>query len=706
MPPRSTPPASSEQYSETNTSSSAHSGGGGFAVRLAAILLGLGSFDLALSLLLPHGFLRESELAPGARALLLCYSTTVLIVLVWTIGSAAIFVLRLRSGNSVIQRCMNFSLKAAIAALLFLYVLSWATFWQVGRFINGEAIRFWLIQPLQVFHWVDLDVGATVIALSFCVGYAIVLWIPRKFMKWGATAQKKLVRLTGLTLIFCLFWAILGEMYGNRSEPAYLHTTGLYRRTRDDRSTPIASLAGNLRSALWSKPEELLKNEPHLIQRSIVPIEKYVADVERGESKPWNVIVIIVESLRADQLQAYGSDRDIMPAVNSLARESRVFTNVRAQSSQTSYAVFAPLSSHYPLRSATPYSYSEKLTYPRVLIHNVLKKLGYRTAVFSSSNENWEGMIHYLQSGDIDHLFYASVFKGPTYTFPGDTLFANWVMTTQHAGSVDDRFTLDEAIKWIDNSDSKPFFIYLNLQNSHLPYRIPDDFPRRFSPKRIDFTIRFGYFPKDKVDIVRNVYADSLAYVDTQISRLVQHLRDRGLWNKTLVVVTGDHGQAFYEHGFSAHAGPIYDEVMRVPLIIRAPGLAPSVDNRLAQHIDVPPSVLALLGLPPHPSFQGATLLNDHPDPDKAIFMVTQNVLAQQYGIIRSHWKLIYDEQQRNYQLFDLAADPKETINLAKRETSIMKQLADHLHAWRSAQIKYYSDTNRHAREYPPIVKD
>ena len=144
---------------------------------------------------------------------------------------------------------------------------------------------------------------------------------------------------------------------------------------------------------------------------------------------------------------------------------------------------------------------------------------------------------------------------------------------SNHAGSLDDRTTIDEAIEWIDGLGNDPFFVAINFQNSHLPYPIPPDFPRRFGPAKLHFTIRFAQFPKDKVEIVKDVYADSLAYVDSQIQRFIQHLTIKNKWDNTLVIITGDHGQAFYEHGFASHASAIFDEVMRVPLIVRAPGL-------------------------------------------------------------------------------------------------------------------------------------
>src|SRR5919108_56294 len=676
------------------------------AARVAAVIWALWLFEFVLVILMPRGFLRENEIPLGARLLLLGYTTTVLIAFLSAIQMIAMLVLRLPEDRSLFRRWSFFCLKMLAAVLLFFYVLSWAAFWQVGKFVNRDAIRFWMIQPLQIFHWVDGDIAVAVIAASFVVSFTLLLWVPRWLTHWSPVAQGKIVSVTRATFVFCVFLALLGEIYGGRSEPTYLHSTTLFLRARDDRSTPVAHLFGNIRAAVVNRPDSQNLEPPKLLQRAIIPFEKYVAGVDRGKFKPWNVIVIIVESLRADQLRAYGNGRDIMPALNSLASGSRVFLNARSQSSQTSYAVLAPLSSHFPLRSATQYVYPEHPSYPRTLIYDVLKKLGHRTAVFSSSNENWEGMIHFLETGNIDYFFHASVFKGPTYVMPGDTVFGNWVMTTRHAGSVDDRFTVDEAIRWLDRSSDKPFFMYVNLQNSHLPYRTPEGFPRRFSPKEINFTIRFGYFPKDQVNTVKDLYADSLAYVDAQIGRLFDHLRKMGLWEKTLIVVTGDHGQAFYEHGFAAHGGPIFDEVMKVPLVIRAPGLTPGLDEQLAQHIDVPPSILELLGLPPHPSFQGKSLLGAHPDSNKSIFMVAQTPLSYQYGIIQSHWKLVFDERDQNYFLFNLAADPGEAINVAQLEQWTLKRLADRLHAWRTAQLRYYGDPEWHSREYPPILED
>ena len=108
---------------------------------------------------------------------------------------------------------------------------------------------------------------------------------------------------------------------------------------------------------------------------------------------------------------------------------------------------------------------------------------------------------------------------------------------------------------------------------------------------------------------------------------------------------------------------------MKVPLVIRAPQLKPGTENRLAQHVDIAPSIVGLLGLPAHPSFQGIDLLNTAPDPKRSAYMVAQTPLAYQYGIVRSGHKLIYDEREPRYLLYDLVPTParKPILGLQSR---------------------------------------
>jgi arylsulfatase A-like enzyme len=680
-----------------------------FALIPAAACFVLGVIDLGLHLFIPGSPIRDFHLPIGARFFLICYSLAVLFFVV-AISIGFFFFVKwpcsrfISPGRTV--RWITNGFAAVLAWLiLLLYGASWGLFWQTGSFINSQTFLFLAPHPLQVFHWVDADLAVMLVALALGGTWVIMIWLPLWVKRWPVTAQRRLVLAWSWLIGLCVLGSFLGELYSGTDGRQFMRTAILYTKSRDHTSGPFAHLFADLRKHIQDRPEERFKSDHiRIIQRPLISMEQYLATAH--PTQRWNIIILNVESLRADQLRVYGASRDIMPTVDALARESRVFLNAYSHSSHTDYATVTPLSSHYPLRAKTAYTYPETPSYPRVLIYDVLKALKYHTAVFSSSNEYWGGMIHFLQTGNLDHFFHAANFKGPTYVTQGDAGFAEWTRETKHAGSVDDRYTTSAAIEWIESAKREPFFVALNFQSSHLPYIVPHDFPRRFGPEKLDFTIRFAHFPRDKIQVVKDIYADSLAYVDSQIARLFQYLKAHGMWDNTVIVLTGDHGQAFYEHGFASHASAIFNEVMKVPIIIRAPGLKPGIEDRLAQHVDIAPSIVGLLGSPVHPSFQGIDLLNSVPDPKRSVYMVAQTPLAYQYGIVRSGFKLIYDEHERRYSLYDLAADPGELADIAASQPELVEELSKRLQTWRTLQIEYYADKELHTREYPPILAD
>jgi arylsulfatase A-like enzyme len=386
--------------------------------------------------------------------------------------------------------------------------------------------------------------------------------------------------------------------------------------------------------------------------------------------------------------------------------ESRVFTQAYVQASHSNYADVVALSSQYPLRSEDPYDYPRNPLYPRVLIYDVLKALGYRTGIFSSQNEHWGAMSNYHRPENLDRFFHAATFGGPTYTPWEDMGFARWVSQTGAAGSIDDRYTVDEAISWLDTIGDQPFFLHLNLQSSHVPYVVPHGFRRPFGRDELGFAIAWGRFPRDQVDAVKDRYADSLYYADTQLARVFEYLRSRGLWDRTVIVIGGDNGEAFFEHGFAAHASWVFDELVHVPMIVRTPGLTPGQDDRPAMFLDVPPTVLDLLGLPPHPAFQGISLLQAGVNPLRPLFTLVQTPSARATAIIRGGLKLHFIEREGTYALFDLASDPGETLDIAAERADLLEPLSVRLHQWRHEQLAYYRDAARQQREYPPVFED
>jgi arylsulfatase A-like enzyme len=659
--------------------------------KVAAAWLLLGVFELALTLLIPAPTLLSGPLTPGARVTLAAFGLVMLLVGMSAMGLILRPLRRVRFAGAIV---------IWIAAVL--YVASWGTFWNTGTFLDREAFAFLAPQPIQTFHWVYPPLALGLLALTFVLTWVIGVAVPRWVERRGPETGRRIVQIATVTAALCVAVAAGGHfLYDTQSGNAgpLVHVLRDVERRwlalsfveGPSASSPSASAGGTTM---------------RVVRRPVIGMDEYLVSVDSNRVRRLNVVMVQVESLRSDQLRAYGGTRDVMPTLDALAREGRVFTRAYVQASHSNYADLVPLSSHYPLRTREMYTFPPNPPYPRVLIYDVLTSLGYRAAIFSSQNENWGGMINYHRPSSLDRFFHAETFGGPTYTPWEDIGFADWVKQTGNAGSVDDRYTVDEAIEWIDHVAGQPFFLHMNLQSSHVPYVVPPDFPTRFGPRELDFPIMWGRFPEDRVADVKNRYADSLAFVDSQIARLFDHLRRRGLWETTVFVIGGDNGEAFYEHGFAAHASWLFDEVVKVPMIIRAPGLAPGLDDRPSMFLDIPPSLLELLNLPPHPSFQGISLFEPRPNRARSIYMIVQTPLAYETAIVRDGFKLHFAEREDKYFLNDLVNDPREMIDLAPERPQLVQQLAARLHRWRDEQLAYYADIERQKREYPPVLED
>jgi len=681
----------------------------------------LAAAEIGLHLAIPGTTLRSAPLPPATRWVLICHELSLLAGAVAVIAVPLILLhVRLTRAvrrRGVLRRLCRIAGIALVSLLLLFWAASWATFRSTGRFIDAEGVRFAAGNFVQFArHVTHMEPYLPVLLVPAILAAAVGLaWgLGAMLLQWKKQTLRRIARVAAVPAGLCMAFALVGPRIrtGNIKgvmDPSFgmIYTQGdLYANCRDERSGPLLHLWAAWRHAGRDAEPTLASDELPVEWRPIVSMEDYARGVDTAKFRRRNVLLILVESLRTDQLQVCGGPRVVMPAVEALAREARVFPNHYTQASHSNYADICPLSSHYPLRSPWADVYAKSPAWPRMPVYDLLKHLGYRTAVISSQNENWGGMANYLQTPGLDHFFHSETYEGQTYLPRGDTSFHRFVQGQKLSGKIDDRFTVSEAIRWIDTQPSQPFFIYMNLQNSHVPYEIPDDFPRRFSPRKLPFIIRFGSFPREHRQTVMNIYADSLAYIDSQLARLFEHLKSRGLLDETIVIVSGDTGQAFYEHGFAGHANMLFNEVMRVPLIVRAPGAVPGVDRRPAQHIDVPPSILHLLGLPPHPAFQGANLFEEPPPKDRSIYLLVQAPLARQYAIVRSGYKLVYDAHRNRRFLFDLKRDPGENNDVAASHPDLARRLAVRLDTWRKLQIEYHRDLGRHRRFYPPILSD
>lgn len=665
---------------------------GGLALASAA-WMAFAAAHLVLSLLAPRGILQDPLLPAGTRWALVSME------LAAQAGAAA-----LASGLFALLGLIRKRWLAALgqgalaAALLLGLAASWGAYWLSGQFLDGAGLAFCAANLGQLYRlaaWMHPFVVHAVPLLLAAAAAAGVAFLPRLFARLPLAARLGLaaggILLAGLSAVVA---SKGGRAFREDGEKVTDPATGvvytpqeLYRLRREQGAGPLVHAGARTfgREAGDGLPAV---EPPDLVVKPVRPMEEYLASVDRAKANRWNVVLIVVDSLRADQLRGYGGPRDVMPAVDALARESRVFLDCYTQAGHTDYAVPGLFSSHYPLRSRDVYRHPKSPTWPRVMIWDVLKGLGYRTAFLSSQNEEWGQEADYLRTAGLD-----------LYSYPGAST------GTPLAGHVDDRVTVTEALSWIDGGGDAPFFLALFLQSAHVPYEIPGDFPRRFGPREIDFTIGAGHFPREKAEAVKDIYADSLAYADTQVERLLRRLRAPGTWERTVVAVLGDHGEAFYEHGSAAHANGLYEETMRVPLVVRAPGLEPGRDPKPAQLIDVAPSLLRLLGVPPHPGFQGMDLFAADFPADRSRFLVSDTPWMTQSAVVRSGFKLIHDPRLGRGVLYDLAKDPGEKAEISADRPALAEELAVRLAEWRRAQLDYYGNPLRHGLEYPPVLR-
>jgi arylsulfatase A-like enzyme len=257
-------------------------------------------------------------------------------------------------------------------------------------------------------------------------------------------------------------------------------------------------------------------------------------------------------------------------------------------------------------------------------------------------------------------------------------------------------------LQWIKSIKADPFFMYINMQSSHSPYHISEKHKRKFSFKKIDFPFWFGFFPKENLQDVKNLYSESLYYIDIQLGKLFDLLKSENLWNETYIVLLGDNGNAFYEHGQVDHAAGLYEEMVRTPVLIKSTESKASDIKFVVQHIDIVPSILADLGYPKIFAFQGENIFSKEFNSNRSIFLVVHTLATENYAVVKDKYKLIYNPLSSKFLLFNLDLDPAETHDLSIENTEVFNDLKERLFYWMNNQIKYFDNPADHLKYYPP----
>ena len=409
----------------------------------------------------------------------------------------------------------------------------------------------------------------------------------------------------------------------------------------------------------------------------------------RDPGRP-NVLLIMLESVPWKRTPFGEGPPGLTPHLERLAAESALFSHAYTTSGHSDYAQMSVLSSLHP-RKYDRHDYYARIEYPRTMLWDALRPAGYATAMFSCQNEKWGNMLAYLLTPGLDLIRHS----------------LDWP-TARHRGSGPESKVYEETPvaawkSWLGTIRDRPWLAYLNFQANHFPYQAPPEAPRPFAPWRIDFPASFFKYPPEKAPVFVNRFNNALAYSDHWIGEVRAELERAGEWDETVVAVVSDHGEAFYEHGHPTHGTALHEEQLRSLMLLRRPGAAPRMIDEAVGLMDLAPTILEALGLPPHGNFQGrGDILSPGYSAAGRPFFFTIQGMTSEDGVLQDGWKYLYNLDTRQPLLYDLATDPGETTDLAATEPARATELDTTLRDFINSQLTYYANRGWDQGHYPP----
>ena len=394
-----------------------------------------------------------------------------------------------------------------------------------------------------------------------------------------------------------------------------------------------------------------------------------------------NVVLVTIDTLRADHCSTYGYARDTTPHLDALAAEGALFENAYAITATT-------LPSHATLFTSL-YLYEHGVVKNAIVlpedVHTLAELLagkGYDTAAFVSSF-----VVHRRFGIAQGFALYDDDFRGAEFS---SAVRVHEGLRLDAPYDRRGRETTDRVLDWLRGRDpTRPFFLWVHYFDPHSPYDPPEPYRSRFLSTTD---------PGSRQWVV-DLYDGDVRYADEELGRLLHGLEEFVPGRERLTIVTADHGEGLWDHGVLEHGIFLYEEMVRVPLIVHWPGRIPAGRRiaGLAGGIDLLPTTLGLLGIPPDPAdprgldlsavLRGAAEI----DPDRPLFLQRRQhlrVAGPKQAVRWRSWKLIESPAEIGLELYDLAHDPGELRNLAGLRDDVVRALQPRLTGWRNRLVR------------------
>jgi arylsulfatase A-like enzyme len=431
----------------------------------------------------------------------------------------------------------------------------------------------------------------------------------------------------------------------------------------------------------------------------------------RQSGRP-NVVVIVLDTVRADHLSVYGYERNTTPNLKALAKDSTVYPNAISSSdiTLTSHAslftgMYASWHGAYCDPENAPYGRALNPQYPTLA--ELLKSNGYSTVAVAAN-------LYMRVDFGLERGFDQFHIPRPVALLPADMPFLLRRAVRRGLGlafdiaQFDRLFSLSEDIdatlfSALSNPGRQPFFVFLNYMDAHFPYVPPAPYNRRFPGQRSDFTQDDLETEQRKVSDggqassiylphCLSKYDGGIAYEDEQVGKVVSWLKQHNAYENTMIVVASDHGEAFGERHRVGHGNSPYQNVVHVALMIKYPHSSHvGKESSPASLIDVAPTVLHSLGMETPRTMQGGDL--NHPEAlaSRPLFNeafpcpVMQPPDCRQGCMARSVYEWPYkfiSSSNGKLELFDLSRDPQEEHTVYARQRDVANKMRDDLDAW------------------------
>jgi len=408
-----------------------------------------------------------------------------------------------------------------------------------------------------------------------------------------------------------------------------------------------------------------------------------------------NVIIIAVDTLRADHLGCYGYPRNTSPNIDKFAEDGVKFTHCYTPSPLTTPAFASMLSSLSPYKHGAKRNGMSVFNRTKIL-PQYLKRHGYYSGAFISN---------YTLKKDLTRLN-----RGfDTYTEVLDK--KRWLRMFLSEGDAKD--VSEKASRWLYKNSERKFFLWVHYTSPHEPYVYHKEFDKGY--KEVDPSV----YPDGSHFKKIRKYDTEIGYDDHHIGQLIKKIKEYGLYDDSLIIFMADHGESFGEHDYFTHGRKLYNSGLHVPLIVKLPlsENAETVVERNVSLLDIAPTILWHLGIPIPEGMEGEDLFNPKSEERVFYFEAYKGVVDSKrgelfhlkvspirYGMLKDNIKLIYDNNK--YEAYDVEKDWFESQNIYHNPDSQMAVLSGMLIQFKANVEEFIEYSKKYLKQRSKLTKE